>query len=282
MKQKLTARKIVLASIGVLSALLLLISMSLFYVYFPSASKKETVLGMTAENGFSMLSFQSFLDVEKSLEFSGVLMGVTSCLMLIGVISGLALTVFPLFFCDEKKAEILSTVSIIFNACIAIIYLIVGIIVVFNTNGVIKETEGVDTVKALLCSTATFWAVIFQAIILTAYILCSQFIKKEKIKVESKEAPEKAGVKPMMSGAEKEKKIIELLREYKDIYCKGIITIMDFEKKKYALMFDNKYIDFEEESRLVEALVAYKKICDEEIITHDEYEKKKLQILATK
>ena len=63
---------------------------------------------------------------------------------------------------------------------------------------------------------------------------------------------------------------------------KGIITVMDFEKKKYVLMFDNKHINLELEGQLVETLVSYRKIYDEEIITHDEYEKKKLQILASK
>lgn len=297
MKEKLSVKKIVLASIGALSALLLLISMSFFYVYNPSLPSEANKAGMTAENGFSMMGFKSLLFATDDLAFSGVLMGIASYLMLIGAIGGLALTVLPLFLCGEKKAKKLSTMSIIINACVSIVYLIVGIIAVSSINAPIKEamdalsevTGGVvddSATKALLCSTDAFWAVILQALVLTAYILCDKLIKTQKVQavvaVDGAEKTEKVESKPAMSYAEKENKIIELLTKYKEIYVKGIITIMDFEKKKYILMFDNKHINLELEGQLVETLVAYRKIYDEEIITHDEYEKKKLQILASK
>lgn len=297
MKEKLSVKKIVLASIGALSALLLLISMSFFYVYNPSLPSEANITGMTAENGFSMMGFESVLFATDDLAFSGVLMGIASYLMFIGAIGGFALTILPLFLCSEKKAKKLVTMSIVINACISIVYLIVGIIAVSGINAPIKEamdalseaTGGVvddSATKALLCSTATFWAVILQALALIAYILCDKLIKAQKpqavVAIDGAEKTEKVESKPAMSYAEKENKIIELLTKYKEIYMKGIITVMDFEKKKYVLMFDNKHINLELEGQLVETLVSYRKIYDEEIITHDEYEKKKLQILASK
>ncbi len=297
MKEKLSVKKIVLASIGALSALLLLISMSFFYVYNPSLPSEANIAGMTAENGFSMMGFESVLFATDDLEFSVVLMALASYLMLVGAIGGLTLTVLPLFLCTEKKAKKLSTLSIVINACVSVVYLIVGIVAVSSINASVKEamdalsevTGGVvddSATKALLCSTASFWAVIFQALALTAYILCDKLIKTRKVQTavatDGVEKVEKAESKPTMSYVEKETKIIELLTKYKEIYMKGIITIMDFEKKKYVLMFDNKHINLDLEGQLVETLVSYRKIYDEEIITHDEYEKKKLQILAGK
>lgn len=300
--KKISVKKIVLCGIAALSSLALLLSMGFFCLYMPSLPSAASIAGTTAENAFSMMDFESFLLATDELKFVGVLLGVGAYLMLIVSIAGLAISVLSIFIPNTEKTKKWTTLFTVVNLGVAALYTIFGIIAASSVNAPIKEAaealSGVtggavsdDSLDALLYSSASFWALILQGVTLVAYILCAKLIREPNDQAacaptenaEKAERADKTENRPAaISYAEKENKIIALLQKYKDIYARGIITVMDFEKKKYVLMFENKHVDLDLESQLVDVLVAYRKIYDEEIVTHDEYEKKKLQILAAK
>lgn len=278
--KKITLKKSVLCGVLAVSSILLLVSMFLSLACMKIMPKAGNIAGLTAENAFSMMDFKSVLIALDYLWGGEVVSGIAAYLMLAAAVAGIIIAVVGLFLFDNKTVKILARWLIILNTAIAIFYLVSGIIMATGINNLIKtETKNViqEELELLLFTTRTYWALIFQVIMLTAYILCNVLIP-EGIKEEKSVTNDK----PKMDYAEREQHIVELLPKYKKLYVDGVITIMDFEKKKHVLMFENKNIDAELEGRLVGVLAAYRKAYDEEIITHDEYEKKKLQLLAVR
>lgn len=279
MKRK-SLKKTVLSGIVALSGLLLLISMSFFYAYMSMLPKEALVAGTTAENGFSMLDFDSIILKAYDFGIGNVLMGAISYLLLIFSILTIVVSVIGIFKFEYEKTLKVSRIFLMLNVVLSLLQFIIGLFVSMQLNKLVH----MDMYK-----TSAFWGLILQAIAVVGYVVGLKFLPEPKEQpivvtgnVDITEKPKKIEEKILISYAEKEMKVIELLREYQKIYADGIITIMDFEKKKYILMFENKGIDLEGEKHLVDVLKNYRKVYDEGTITHGEYEKKKIQILNAK
>ncbi len=278
--KKITFKKSVLCGILGISSILLLVSMFFSLACLSIMPSSGNIAGLTAENAFSMMDFKSVLIALKKLWAGEVVAGIAAYVMLAASVVGIILAVVGLFCFESKTVKTLALWLIIFNTAVAVYYLVSGIIMVTALNNLIRKNSGdllQEELELLLFKTKSYWALIIQAVLLTGYILCMTLIpeaqKAEKVKQEGK---------PQMGYAEREQYIVAILQKYKKLYADGVITIMDFEKKKHILMFDNHNIDVDLEERLVEVLTAYRKVYDEEIITYDEYEKKKLQLLAVR
>lgn len=286
--KKITLKKSILVLIGVLSSLMLLILMSSKYVYQPllDGVTGDVGKGITYETGFTSLDFKSILMQTVKWNLGDILMGISSYITLIISICGLVVLIIGFFLFDEQKARKASLVFNILNIIASAIYMVVGIVIVVVINSYLKKLyantigDYIDfNIETVLLKTSAFIPFIVETLLLVAFLICKKFIPEKKNKVSAKANGVIKHEAVQKSLAEREMLIVKLVTKYNEIYQKSVITIMDFEKKKYNLMFESDKVNLDDEEILIEVLMNYHKLYNEQIINRDEFEKKKLQLM---
>ena len=293
-------KSVILSSIGLLSAVALLVSMSLYFVYSPivesvSGAIDEAVKKavQTADSGFSMLGFKSAFLFGEEYEFVPTLMGVSSIVTLIFSVIGM-LFVGLSFFMKEEVGRRTVKAIIIINVIIAIVYLVTGIVASsmlnFEINNKIDELvnksnlseweEGqVESLKNKLVKTASYWAFIIQVLFLILYIVADKvdhFVLTE----EKEQKSAKSWRAGKESFAQKENLAIETILEYNKRFEEGNITAMEFDRKKQLVLFRNKKISVQTELEIAKLIDEYKKLYEGGYISVVDYDKKKEQLLS--
>lgn len=315
----MSVKKIVLCSIGLFSALMMLIGLAFnvitidFGTYSGLAeSAVNDTLGGSA-NGFQLLSF-SFPDLINTVllllyaegDVSGfaVLFGIISLITLLLAIAELILFVYVLFWGSLKKWNKYLQTTIIVNVIIVAVYAIIGIVMTCIWNSVLNDVlESLSyTSYAYSFGMSYMWvSIIFQALALAAYIVCSIKIelKGDEIIIESK--PEKAEktdgsqLDTLRNIFKEEQEIIEVLKEYKKLCDNSIITSADFFAKKAKLLqytetnIKTKLLRVQDqfnfgvgeaEKMTLELLKQYKELMDEDVLTSMEFLQKKDSLLV--
>lgn len=282
MKDK-SLKKIVLSSIAILSSLLLIIGLTAKVIcmkILPSGANVSVLKGIAFETGFSLIDFNSSLLESINWKIFAIVMGIVVVLVLICALLFIARNLTSLIKHEKEKCCKTIKTTIIINTIISTVYFIVSLVMVIVINSDIKSWFKGDNVDALLYKTSAFVPMILQAITLTAYLICVKYVKEKKL--EAKTTNKTTNVdesKKDLSPLEKEKKKIDLVIKYRDLYTQDIISILDFERKKQFLLFQDVEVDLEYESELIEIVSEYNKIYKDGIIKADEFEKKKIKIL---
>ncbi len=301
MSRKYKFKDILLGTIVILSALSLLLGLLFNYIYMPTLS---SFIDGFSINGFQTLGFADQIMLGEGNW--GILLGVVSYIVLISALFSFCLAVYNLIISERSNN------TIFVNIIASFLFMVVGIAVTLGLNNIIAEemrvyksslgdSLGGELTSVILdeignCATASFWPFVFQIILCIAYVVCDKFIREpiqeinNEVKVENSQLAREKQVSNSYNSyvisthfnQEKETEITQLLRQYKEIYAQGVISVIEFEKKKYSLMFDNASINVEDEKKIPEILIKYRKVYDEGIITIDEYEKKKVQLLNIK
>ena len=278
MTNKWNLKNIILSSIGILSAIILLISMFFYYTHMPIL-KNSIVEGLLSINGFSVLDFKVAGFNDYNVDILVFIMAIGGYLMLISAIFSLTFSIIALLKNRRIKWPL------ILNIIAAGFYMLVGIGSTLILNDEVINELGKDAAEIIkkyqipLFGTSAFWALIFQTMLITAYFISLKFIKDSEKEYPSERKFVSATSLKYISYGQNEKDIISVIKQYKELYSKGIINIMEFKKKKYELMFKGRRIDAKAEMDIAEAIMEYKKIYEEEIITFNEFEKKKAQLL---
>lgn len=314
--KNITVRKIVLYSIGLLSAIMLLVGLSFSMTRLSYAGAKEGV------DGFEMLSFtltSGFREMVVLLtqdsafvELYEIMFGITSLLTLVLSILSMGLIVLAFFKFDQKKCEKTLITLLVLSIIVAIIHAVFPIIFNIQMNSDMKEMlevleyeYGYAVFQGLKFSTSAFVPLIFQVVLLVGYIVCSKLIKETKIipKKQSEDkvllVREKESVcKPQEEFEEVlsfEHSVIELLKEYKKLHDENIITAAEYMEKRVKIMNSANEKEkrlssilskasFEDmvkaEKTVVNVLREYKKLAENQIISDADYISKKVVLLS--
>ena len=314
--KNITVRKIVLFSIGLLSAIMLLVGLSFRVVELSYVGVKDGL------DGFKLLSFvlpSGFREMvilltqdSEFVELYEILFGITSLLTLVFSILSVGLIVLAFFKFGQKKGEktiiTLLVVSIIITIIHAVFPIIFNIQMSSDMDKMLDRLENseyyylVSSLEGLKFSTSAFVPLIFQVVLLVGYIVCSKLIKGTKTNKQSEDkvlmVKEKYGV---CMGQEQigdvfafEYSVIELLKEYKKLNEDNIITDAEYMEKRVKLMDSSNEKEkslsnlmqkapFEDvvkfEKTIVQVLREYKKLAETGIISDAGYIAKKVVLL---
>ena len=260
--KNITARKIVLFSIGLLSAIMLLIGLSFSMYYFDFGTEAEEILGSSislSNDGFDMLSFRfsKLLRPEiiviaqdtEWVELYETFFGITSLLTLIMSILFIGLIVLAFFKFQNKKGESFIIDCFVIAIIISVAHAVFPILFSAEMNSSIEklvETEeyGYSAYSNISVHTSAFVPLIFQVILLIGYIVCSKMIKNSE-PLGKKNVGEKTVIvkenaqKPQVQVEEVltfEYSVIELLKEYKKLHDEDIITAAEYMEKRVKIM----------------------------------------------
>ncbi|MBE7081362.1 MAG: hypothetical protein E7372_02240 [Clostridiales bacterium] len=305
--KNITARKIVLYSVALLSAIMLIVGLSFSVTFLSLSGEKEGV------SGFELLAFKfpeefrlfiiSVCNDKAFIEFYEVFFGITSLLTLVLSIVSIGLMILAFFKFDKKKEEITSIILLAVSLLVSIGYAVLPVFFNREISLSIKRLAeqmsgtGYDEIfKHMTTGTSAFISAIIQAVIFVGYIVCLIVFKEKK--ASKKGTIEKAKQKHRDLEVDKvfsfEYSIIELLKEYKNLHNEGVITQEEyFNKKEEVLNSSNekikeissliKNIPFEEVIKTrkiaVEVLREYKKLLESQTILENEYDAKKEALL---
>lgn len=260
--KNINARKIVLYSISLFSAIMLLIGLSFKVLAYDlgldgAAADALDNAGMAA-SGFDMISFKLptilrtsvFAYIKKSTcSLYETLIGVTSLISLIVSLLSIAGIIFAFFKFERKKGEKLLVLIVIIGVIVALAHSVLCIIFSSNVqSGMTKlfDKTGVDNPSKF--KTSAYISLIFQALCLVGYIVCAikiKHVEKEVVSTSNNDKKESAiALKESAQQSEEklenllsaELSVISLLKEYKALYEESIITSADYMEKKVKLM----------------------------------------------
>ncbi len=280
MKDK-SLKKIILTSIGLISSILMIIGLAIKVICFKALQGGVSGgAGILYETGFSLIDFNSLLLKSADYNEFAFIMGILVIGILAVSVSFLVYNIFSLFKNGRDKCYKKIKLTLTLNTILSAIYFIVGLLMVVLINSYIKSGLGNDvSVDALLFKTSSFVPLIFQVVMIIAYVICTKTIKErvgETSHVKATATFEKAKQETFL---EREKRKIDLVIKYRNLYSENIISILEFERKKQILLFQEGAVDLEYEEQAIQIVKEYDKIYKEGIIKADELEKKKLSIL---
>ncbi|MBR7110991.1 MAG: hypothetical protein IKC83_03865, partial [Clostridia bacterium] len=170
MTNKWNLKNIILSSIGILSAIILLISMFFYYTHMPIL-KNSIVEGLLSINGFSVLDFKVAGFNDYNVDILVFIMAIGGYLMLISAIFSLTFSIIALLKNRRIKWPL------ILNIIAAGFYMLVGIGSTLILNDEVINELGKDAAEIIkkyqipLFGTSAFWALIFQTMLITAYFI---------------------------------------------------------------------------------------------------------------
>lgn len=263
--KKYTLRRIVLASIGLLSSVLLLIGLS-FDILAVDLSELGDIGGsVTAAlkmdvNGFDMLSFSipkllrtaclNYIKKDVCVLFETIF-GISSWLTLLVSIVAAVCIVMAFFGKPKKQNENLFLGMIVAALVCALLQTILSVLLTCIIQS--KLEEYYETLKDTTAeyyrdlvkfSTKAFISVILQAACLIAYVVCLNKVKDgEKGKVQTAQGRISTCEEEIVQTIGMEIKVANLLKEYKDLCDAQIISAADYTNKKvYLLRYSEKKI----------------------------------------
>ena len=266
--KNITARKIVLFSIGLLSAIMLLVGLSFSVIYCNMSKEIMAEIGSSYklyESGFDMLSFEFsavirtfFISITQDkpwIELYELFFGIASLLTLVFSIVSLGLIILAFFSFNQKKGEKTLKALLTFSIIISAIYTIFPIIFSISMNIDMKKMleaagEYYENINFKI-KTAAFLPLIIQILLTIAYAVCSKKIISEKVIVKEVSEEKSSVVKEKQIAIKEisqktqfdveevlsfEHSVIELLKEYKKLHDENIVTDAEYMEKRVKIM----------------------------------------------